>query len=246
MGDHIVKSFDEEMSGLSAELVRMGELVVDQIKSAMKALKSRDMQMAERVNKNDKQVDAINDDIEERVMSILALRHPYAVDLRETIGALKVARELERIGDLAKNCAMRTGVILEDDKIKGTKKILKMGKQVTANVETVMKAYKNKDEDLALEIWFGDEAIDNYCNAIFETVLTGMMADNSSINACTQMTFAWVIMRPTLHQQHTLLSPLSLFAKNVQKAIAPVQPVIFWKKMRMRKIKKVAGWRAPH
>jgi len=189
MGEHIVKSFDEEMSGLSTELGRMGELVVDQIKSAMKALKSRDMQMADRVNKNDKQVDAINDDIEERVMSILALRHPYAVDLRETIAALKVARELERIGDLAKNCAMRTGVILEDDKIKGTKKILKMGKQVTANVQTVMKAYKDKDADLALEVWFGDEAIDDYCNAIFETVLTGMMADNSSINACTQMTF---------------------------------------------------------
>jgi len=189
MGEHIVTSFNEEMQGLSTEIARMGDLIIDQIESAMRALKTRDMQMAHRVKLNDKQVDAINDDIEERVMSILALRHPFAVDLRETIAALKVARELERIGDLAKNCAMRTGVILEDDKIKGTKKILKMGKQVTANVKTVLKAYLEKDEELALEVWFGDEAIDDYCNAIFETVLTGMMADNSSINACTQMTF---------------------------------------------------------
>jgi len=189
MGDHIVKSFDDEMQGLSTELTRMGDLVVDQIDSAMKSLKSRDPQMAERVSKNDKQVDAINDDIEERVMSILALRHPYAVDLRDTIAALKIARELERIGDLAKNCAMRTGVIIEDDKIKGTKKILKMGKQVSANVAMVMEAYKNRDVETALDIWFGDEAIDIYCNAIFETVLTGMMADNSNVNACTQMTF---------------------------------------------------------
>ncbi|NNE59177.1 MAG: phosphate signaling complex protein PhoU [Hellea sp.] len=189
MGEHIVKSFDDEMKGLSVELVRMGEIVVDQITSAMKALKSRDLQIAERVNKNDKQVDAINDDIEERVMSILALRHPYAVDLRDTIAALKIARELERIGDLAKNCSMRTGVIIEDEKIKGTKKILKMGRQVAANVTAVMKAYEERDAEAALDIWFGDEAIDNYCNAIFETVLTGMMADNSSVNACTQMTF---------------------------------------------------------
>lgn len=189
MGEHIVKSFDEEMDGLSSELARMGDLVVDQINSAMKSLKTRDAQLADRVKKNDLQVDAINDDIEERVMSILALRHPYAVDLRLTIAALKIARELERIGDLAQNCALRTSVIIEDDKIKGTKKILKMGKQVSANVATVMEAYKNRDEETAIEIWAGDEAIDEFCNSIFEIVLTGMMADNSSINACTQMTF---------------------------------------------------------
>ncbi len=189
MSEHIVSSFDEDMKGLRTELFRMGHLVVDQVNSCVKALKSRDDQLANRVHLNDKQVDAINDDIEERVMSILALRHPYAVDLRETIAALKVARELERIGDLAKNCAMRIGVIITDDKVKGTKKINKMGKQVSANVAMAMKAYEDRDTDLALDVWFGDEAIDDYCNAVFETVLTGMMADNSNINGATQMTF---------------------------------------------------------
>jgi len=189
MSDHIVSSFDEDMNGLRSELFRMGHLVVDQINSSVKALKSRDDQLANRVRLNDKQVDAINDDIEERVMSILALRHPYAVDLRETIAALKVARELERIGDLAKNCAMRVSVIIKDDKIKGTKKITKMGKQVSANVAMAMKAYEDRDIETALDVWFGDEAIDDFCNAVFETVLTGMMADNSNINGCTQLTF---------------------------------------------------------
>jgi len=189
MSDHIVSSFDDEMEGLRTELVRMGSLVIDQINSVVKALKMRDLQQANRVRMNDKQVDAINDDIEERVMAILALRHPFAVDLRETIAALKVARELERIGDLAKNTAMRTGVIIEGDKVKGAKKVVKMGKQVAANVETVMSAYENRDIDQALEVWFGDEEIDNYCNQVFETVLTGMMTDNSNINACTQLTF---------------------------------------------------------
>jgi len=189
MSEHIVKSFDEEMNALSDELVRMGHLVVGQIEGAVSALKNRDMQEANRVARNDKQVDAINDDIEERVMAILALRHPFAVDLRDTIAALKIARELERIGDLAKNTAMRTGVIIEDDKLKGTGKILKMGKQVIKTVGLVMDAYKNRDAELAIEIWHDDERIDDYCNAIFHTVLTGMMADNSSINAATQMTF---------------------------------------------------------
>ena len=77
MSEHIVKSFDEEMNALSDELVRMGHLVVSQIEGAVSALKNRDTQEANRVARNDKQVDAINDDIEERVMAILALRHPY-------------------------------------------------------------------------------------------------------------------------------------------------------------------------
>ncbi len=189
MSEHIVSSFNEDMEGLKSELVRMGQLVVDQIDSAVKSLKTRDVQLSNRVRLNDKQVDAINDDIEERVMAILALRHPFAVDLRETIAALKIARELERIGDLAKNCAMRVGVVVEDDKIKGTKNIVKMGKQVSANVAQAMQSYAERDVDKALEVWFGDEAIDDYCNAVFETVLTGMMADNSNINAATQLTF---------------------------------------------------------
>ncbi len=189
MSEHIVSSFSEDMDGLKGELIRMGHLVVDQIDSAVKSLKARDTQMANRVNLNDKQVDAINDDIEERVMAILALRHPFAVDLRETIAALKVARELERIGDLAKNCAMRVSVIVEDDKVKGIKKIVKMGKQVSANVAMAMSAFENRDVEQALDVWFGDEAIDDFCNAVFETILTGMMVDNSNVNACTQMTF---------------------------------------------------------
>lgn len=189
MSEHIVTSFNEDMSELKAELIRMGHLVVDQIDAAVKSLKTRDLQLAKRVHLNDKQVDAINDDIEERVMAILALRHPFAVDLRETIAALKVARELERIGDLAKNCAMRVSVIIEDDKVKGANKIVKMGKQVSANVAMSMSALKDRNIDLALDVWFGDTAIDEYCNQVFERVLTGMMVDNSNINACTQMTF---------------------------------------------------------
>lgn len=189
MSERIVSSFDEDMNGLRAELIRMGHLVVDQIDSAVKSLKSRDGQLANRVRLNDKQVDAMNDDIEERVMSILALRHPYAVDLRDTIATLKVARELERIGDLAKNCAMRVSVIVEDGKVKGRKKIVKMGKQVSANLVMAMQSYEERNIDLALDVWFGDEAIDDYCNEVFETVMTGMIADNSNINACTQMAF---------------------------------------------------------
>ncbi len=188
-GEHIVKSFDEEMHALAAEQSRMEQLVRDQLESAIDALEGRDSKRAKRVRKNDRQVDAINADIEERVMQILALRHPLAVDLRETVAALKIARELERIGDLAKNIAMRTRVIVDFDKVKGVKDIVKMGRLVTAAIDKVIVADKARDPEAAIEIWNDDEKIDNYCNEIFTIVLTGMMTDNSNINACTQMTF---------------------------------------------------------
>ncbi len=189
MNEHIVSSFDDVMSELSSELIRMGALVREQLIGALKALKRRDENLAKRIRKNDKQVDAINDDIEERVMSILALRQPLAVDLRETIAALKIARELERIGDLARNTAKRSRVIIEQEPLEGMEEIFKMGYVAVKIVEDVMQAFENHDVEKAIEVWNADEEIDEYCNTVFTQLLSGMMIDNSNINACSQMTF---------------------------------------------------------
>ncbi|VAW07424.1 Phosphate transport system regulatory protein PhoU, partial [hydrothermal vent metagenome] len=134
-------------------------------------------------------VDAINDDIEERVMNILALRQPLAVDLRETIAALKIARELERIGDLARNTAKRSRVIIEQEPLEGMEEIFKMGYVAVKIVEDVIQAFENRDVEKAIEVWNADEEIDEFCNTVFTQLLSGMMVDNSNINACTQMTF---------------------------------------------------------
>ncbi|MBT8472493.1 MAG: phosphate signaling complex protein PhoU [Marinicaulis sp.] len=189
MNEHIVTSFNDVMDELSDELVHMGQLVRKQLKGALKALETRNADLAKRIRKNDKQVDAINDDIEERVMNILALRQPVAVDLRETIAALKIARELERIGDLARNTAKRSKVILEEEPIKGMDEIAKMGEVAIKIVEDVMAAYQARDVEKAIAVWNADEEIDDYCNTVFTQLLSGMMVDNSNINACTQMTF---------------------------------------------------------
>ena len=189
MNEHIVTSFNDVMEELSGEIVHMGKLVCKQLTGALKALDTRNADLAKRIRKNDKQVDAVNDDIEERVMNILALRQPVAVDLRETIAALKIARELERIGDLARNTAKRSKVILDDDPIDGMEKIAQMGEVAVKIVEDVMIAYEKRDVDKAIEVWNADEEIDDYCNKVFTQLLSGMMVDNSNINACTQMTF---------------------------------------------------------
>lgn len=189
MSEHIVSSFDDQMQAVSEELARMGKLVRTQLSSALDALELSDAQIARRVSKNDRQVDAINADIEERVMTILALRQPMAIDLRETIAALKIARELERVGDIAKNTAKRSQIIFDFPKVGGVEQVIRMGRLAVRGIENVMIAQQAQDAEHAIEVWNSDEAIDNHCNEVFHRLLSGMMTDNTNINACTQMAF---------------------------------------------------------
>lgn len=189
MNEHIVTSFNDDMTELSAELRRMGDLVQKQLVGALQALTIADADLAERIRKNDKQVDAINDDVEERVMNILALRQPVAIDLRETIAALKISHELERIGDLAKNIAKRSKVILETDSVSGMGPIKDMGRLVVKITEDVMSAFEQRDVERTLMVWNDDEAIDDYCNRAFTELLTEMMEDRRNVNACAHLTF---------------------------------------------------------
>lgn len=189
MNEHIVTSFNDSMTELSSELIRMGDLVQKQLEGALQALTIRDADLAERIRKNDKQVDAINDDIEERVMSILALRQPVAIDLREVVAALKISHELERIGDLAKNIAKRSKVIIETQDVSGMKPIKDMGRLAVKITEDVMTAFEMRDLERTLMVWNDDEAIDDYCNRAFTELLTGMMEDKTQVNACAHLTF---------------------------------------------------------
>ena len=121
---HIVQSFDAELQKLSALVVDMGATVGTQIDQAADAFKTRDAAIAKTVIAADKTVDALQMRIEERVITMIAKRQPLAVDLRETIATLKIATDLERIGDHATNIAenihcVATGEFLSGDRPKG-------------------------------------------------------------------------------------------------------------------------------
>src|SRR5579864_666064 len=111
MTEHTVKSFTEQLETLSALVAQMGGLAEAQFAAAIEAVARRDSQAAESAVGGDARIDAMQQDIEDRAPKLLALRQPMAVDLRETLAAIKIAGELERIGDLAKNIAKRTIVL---------------------------------------------------------------------------------------------------------------------------------------
>ena len=108
MNEHIVKSYEDELNTLMAECARMGGLAESQVADSLDAIVKRDPELAHRVIALDEKLDVLEADIERKAIRLIALRQPMANDLRRTVAAMKIATNLERCGDLAKNIAKRT------------------------------------------------------------------------------------------------------------------------------------------
>src|SRR5437868_10112760 len=104
---HTAKAFDTDLSELTRKVAEMGGLAEKQIADSVDALARRDGELAKRVIATDVTIDHLQSEIEEKAILTIARRQPMAVDLREIVGALRVANDLERVGDLAKNIGKR-------------------------------------------------------------------------------------------------------------------------------------------
>jgi phosphate transport system protein len=107
MTDHTMKAFDTDLQDLARMVAEMGGLAEKQVADSVDALAKRDTALAQRVTAADASIDTLQREIEEKAVLTIARRQPMAVDLREVVGALRLANDLERIGDLAKNIAKR-------------------------------------------------------------------------------------------------------------------------------------------
>ncbi len=187
---HIVRSFDDELSKIGDLILEMGGLVEGQILSSVEALVKRDIDWAEKIRQNDKEIDILETKIDEMSVRTLALRQPMAADLRSVVCALRVAGNLERIGDYAKNIAKRTAVIAETSPVGTSDNTVKrMGKMVQVMVSDVLNAFVNSDLALADEVRERDEEVDQMHNTMFREMLTYMMEDPRNITPCMHMLF---------------------------------------------------------
>jgi phosphate transport system protein len=189
MNDHTVKSFGEQLDALSALVAQMGGLAEAQFASAIEAIARRDSNAAERTVGGDSRIDEIQQEIEERALKLLALRQPMAVDLRETLAAIKTAAELERIGDLAKNIAKRAMVLNREPPIRLTQSLARMGKAAQIQLKQVLDAFSNRNAEEAEAVWNRDGEIDEIYNSLFRELLTYMMEDPRTIGLCTHLLF---------------------------------------------------------
>ena len=120
---------------------------------------------------------------------LLALRQPLARDLRQTISALKIATELERIGDLGKSIAKRVKLIDGIEPVNALKGVARMGRLVTAQLKRVLDAYTALETDAANRVWVRDEEVDEHYQSLFREVVTYMIEDPRTISACAHLLF---------------------------------------------------------
>jgi phosphate transport system protein len=187
--DHIVRSYDEQLRKLRDLVARMGGLAERQVHDATQALVRRDAALAAEVVARDGALDALEREIESFCIRILALRQPMAGDLRFIVAAMKVAHNLERIGDYARNGAKRSIVIAQQPQIGSLNGFLRMSLLVQENLKLAIDALVNDDAAAAERVWAGDEPVDDIYNGIFREMLTHMMEDPRNITAATHLLF---------------------------------------------------------
>ncbi|GLK83291.1 phosphate signaling complex protein PhoU [Ancylobacter defluvii] len=188
--EHIVSSFDTDLKEISRRVVEMGgqaeQLVADSVQSLVK----RDTELAQKVIVLDGPIDLLQREIEEKSVLTIARRQPLAGDLREIVAAMRVANDLERIGDLAKNTSKRvlalTGEFHPQKLVRGVEH---MSSMVLEQLKEVLDAYASREDARAIEVWKRDGEIDVLYTSLFRELLTYMMEDPRNISLCTHLLF---------------------------------------------------------
>jgi phosphate transport system protein len=188
-GEHIVKSFDDELRHLHLIVARMGGLAEEQLANALNAIAEQDSALALTVIESDVNVDELQRDAEQQVVRLLALRQPMAIDLRGILAALKVASAIERIADYAKNVAKRAVSLAELPTVQPVYSIPRMGRAALSMLKDVLDAYNASDPEKAMDVWNRDETLDDLYTSLFRELLTYMMEDARNITPCTHILF---------------------------------------------------------
>ena len=187
--EHIVRSFEADLRRLRDLVVSMGGRVESQVTAAMAAVTELDTEVAGRVVEQDPALDALERDVEQFVIRLLALRQPVAGDLRFIVAALKMSTDFERIGDYAANIAKRSLVLREfvlPFRLGGLGQMARLAQE---NLRGVVDAIAENDAPGATAVWHADSAVDDLYTAIFREIITYMMEDPRNITPCTHLLF---------------------------------------------------------
>ena len=186
--DHIVKSYDDEQRRLLDETLRMGEMAAAQLEAALDVVARRDDKAAARIIANDEAIDALEQEISQDVMK-LALRGPMARDLREILAAIRIASDIERIGDYAANVAKRSTALNLAPPLPQVGGLQVIGRLAVEQLRDVLVAYRDNDVEAAQAIRARDAELDTAYTALFRELLTYMMEDARAITPCTHLLF---------------------------------------------------------
>jgi phosphate transport system protein len=183
------RHFDEELSDLKTKLLRMAGQAEDQIDKALTALVTRDSALAREVIERDHLVNALDVEIDEESIRLLALHQPAARDLRLVTTAMKIATELERISDLAENVCERAIELNEEPQLKPYIDIPMMGNMARMMVKQSIDAFVKDDSQLARKVLTDDDFVDDLMEQIFRELLSFMIEDTRTISRAIRLSF---------------------------------------------------------
>jgi phosphate transport system protein len=190
MSEHTVSSYDDDLRGLTGRIAEMGGQAERMVEESINALIRQDVAAAQATAAKDAAINKMDQEIEEKAVLIIARRQPMAQDLRQIIGALRIATDLERVADLGKNIARATSAL----EGKSPPKQLLHGIEHMAEIaldqlRSVLDAYTTSDANAAIAVVKRDDEVDLLYRSLFREFLTYMMEDPRNISYCANLLF---------------------------------------------------------
>ena len=187
---HTVSAYDDDLKSIARMVTEIGGLAERAVGDSVTALTRLDTDLARRVIAGDRELDRLQRDIEDKAILVIARRQPMASDLREIVGAMRIANDIERVGDLAKNIAKRAvainGVFPHKQLINGVEHLCEIALQ---QLKMVLDAYASHDDRAAGAVRQRDDEIDALYTSLFRELLTYMMEDPRNLTFCIHLLF---------------------------------------------------------
>ena len=183
------RHLDDELRNLKAKLLRMGGMVEDQIQGSLRALVERDSLLAREIIENDHRVNALDVEVDEDCLRLLALQQPTARDLRFITTAMKISTELERMSDLSENISERAIELNEEPQLKPYIDIPRMATWALQMVRNSLDAFVASDVALARKVCADDDFVDDLTEQLFRELLSFMLEDPQTISRAIRLTF---------------------------------------------------------
>ena len=182
-------TFHQQLAAVKTDVARLAAMVTDVIPRGTHVLLNGDLEGAKALIEHDDDLDRLTLEIEEQCYALLVLQQPMATDLRIILAALRVASDIERIGDLAANIAKRSMALNLSPPLPHTRGLDALGRMAARQVRDVLDAYVQRDGETALRVRASDAELDTLYTGLFRELLTYMMEDARAITPCTHLLF---------------------------------------------------------
>ena len=186
----MTRTLQAELRQLVAEVIRMGGLAEAQVVDAVDAVVRRDVPLAQALIIRDLRLDTMQSEVERRALALISKHHPDEADLRRAISTLKLAMNLERCGDLARNIAKRSLVLSAAEPLLPLMAAIeRMGRLVSARLREVLDAYAAGEVEAALAVWRRDGEVDEHYESLFRELLSHMASEPGSVGSAAHLLF---------------------------------------------------------